>query len=152
MEAAAEVARLQVVVANAEQRRLEAEKQLAEVQERFKYRTLTAEQKTKLLDILSASAVKGEVRVEFVGNSDESRSFADQFVEVLTKAGWKPKKIGVVPSFGVNKGLFVIVDDEHSVAGFALYSALKDSGVDFTSDVNNRWPKGTVTLHVGLKP
>ena len=115
-------------------------------------RHLTSDQRAKLLTLLAASPIKGEIRVEFVSTSDEAKRFAEEFEAVLTEAGWPAKKIGWIPTFGVNKGLWLIVDDEHNQVGFALYTALKDSGVSIQSDVNSKWPKGAVTLHVALKP
>lgn len=71
------------------QRRLEiAENHTKELQEHQKSRTLSSEQRTKLLDLLRSNPT-GKMQVASINGDAEASDFAREIVEVLRKANWQ---------------------------------------------------------------
>jgi hypothetical protein len=150
-KASVEVARLQVVVAGAEQKRAEAERALLELKEQLKPRHLSDEQRTKLIDILSHGPT-GTFELQFLANDPESQNFADQLSAALQQAGWTLHGMGanIGPSPGV--GLQIIVQNPESPRAVFLQRALGAIGFPANGTIAPGLPADTVTLLVGVKP
>jgi hypothetical protein len=153
VRATVEVNRLQVVVANAEQKRAEAERALVEVQERIKPRHLTADQSAQLTLFLQANP-KGEVSIHFPGDDAEASGFARELAEAIAKGGWK---ININTDVGVQlrRGVFLAAhsrEKEPPNGGF-LEGGLLSSGVKVLSGFDPKFVReGELVLVIGGKP
>ena len=134
----------------------DAKRALLEVQERTKDRHLTAEQRTQLIDLLTASPNKGEIAISCVGGTVEPCNFAEEFVDVLTKSGWTITRIdrGVVFVGSSPVGLILQVRSETEAPIYAgvLQKALEKVGIPTPGRAVTHVKKDEVNLLVANKP
>lgn len=122
----------------------EAKKRLDDLEQRLSGytppRRLTADQKEKMLAALRHTAETIEIKAD--AGTPDGESYSDEFVEVLTLAGWRVQR-GIVLGLGFPppSGLGISVADPANLsgAGSALVSALNVAGIRF--DLTPRTPR-----------
>ncbi|MDX2029227.1 MAG: hypothetical protein SF339_01060 [Blastocatellia bacterium] len=150
-DARAEQQRVQTALAAQQERAAIAEKALLELQERIKPRTLTAEKRARILEILKPSP-KGIVKIAFAANDNEALSLATQIAEVLVAAGWQASPGGPTIESTTPKGLGIFVRNEQTPGAGALQHALAAVGFPAGGMTNPELPEGHIVLFVGQKP
>jgi hypothetical protein len=159
-EAATARQNLELAVAAQQERAANAEKALAEVQKRTKFRTLSPEQKTRLIEILKAYPGKTRfdptVTVQYVLRNEESHQFALQFVAIFTEARWFVLGKEGTPSLRGGptfSGLDVVINKNPDAAAF-LGQALMEVGLEGSTNVARAAvvSPADVILVVGLRP
>jgi len=154
------LAETQKQLAEAEQKRAEAqltlEKTLDEVRRRQSPRTLTAEQRSKLIEILKENQ-KGEIEITCVMGDGEGYAFATEIDGLLKAAGWTIIGGGVsqaVYSGGNPKGAGIIVRSQESAPNYAiiLQQAFSEVGYPIAGAIDSSLPEGKVKLLIGNKP
>ncbi len=182
---AAELAREQTKLAEEQRKTADAQLKADEarmalenlLKQRTEPRTLTAEQRTKLIKALKAyphrSPVSPSVTVTWVQGNDESQQYALQFVEVFREAGWNLYGERGSPNASVTfSGLDVAQNGGNSQMLDFVRSALQDVGLFATGNVTGvgnkvlgqgslsniplpsaRWRAGgEIIFAVGLRP
>ena len=152
-KAAVEVERLQIVVADAEVRRLEAERAFLELQERVKPRKLTDAQRKGLVELLK-DAPKGPVMMECLMAETETCSFAEDIRTALIAAGFKINQTQVSGTATViPTGVNVLIHD-NSIPRHSdfLMRALRGIGLKPIGMVDPFVPEGMVFIRIGVKP
>lgn len=149
-DAKASQQRVETDLAKQKERTAKAEKELAEVQERFKFRDLNQEQSAQLVAFLKQHPA-GEVEVTAVGNNDESEHFAKQLTAILLEAGWKAHWSSGFDA-NVPRGLRIIVRDATHTNGGFIQKGLDALGFPVPGIENPKRKDDKVTLSVGLKP
>lgn len=142
------------------------EKTLEGIRDRHTPRTLTAEQRSRLLVLLSHAA-KGELKVQVPVGDDEATAYTQELCAILTAAGWPvdSKQMGYIAFIGrVPKGVGVYVKDApkdlRTVEDFAqaaprfaadLAHALAGIGISVEVGQNVK-QESEVVLRIGAKP
>ena len=146
--AAGEVAKLQTKAAN-------AQRELLELQERFKPRHLTAEQRTHLVALLTKQP-KGTIGISSVGSNEEAFVLAQELYSALQEAGWKVEGINMVLLGGPQTtGLFLRVDALDSPLAplvRVLWGAFQQVGLKTVNQVDPSVEKNKIVLIVAAKP
>jgi hypothetical protein len=145
------IAEINLKLTKAETERAQAQKDLLELQNRLASRVLTSEQSTNLLKILKVHPV-GHVDVQYVSANAESEGFAKQIYSVLRQAGWTGDLISTIDSYGVSRGLSVIVQDANTPEAVTLQNGLKSIGLEVGGKVHPKLPNNSILLIVGVKP
>ncbi len=153
-EANERASRLELESLHQRERAAKAEKELLELQERIRHRSITAEQRGRLIAVLR-DLPKGQVSVTCVLGDGEGLAFANQVVDVLKSAGW--------PVDGTNQGAFA----PNNPVGFfvrvrnaanapahahALLEAFNSVGIKLDGAQNPALDEKTVEIVVGNKP
>ncbi len=147
--------RVEIELAKQQERAATAERALLELQERVKPRHLSAEQRKKLIEVLTPAA-KGPIKVSHLLLDEEGRSFATQIDEALIAAGWSSDGVGKDMIFGGATPVGVALNF-HSAKSppphtAVLFDALSGAGLSPTLAENPHIPEGTVEILVGIKP
>lgn len=153
-EAARErTATLEIKVSQAEEKRLEAEKDLLELQDRFSPRTIPPEDRKKLSDFLHQSPTS-RVEIMYSANDAEAFRFASQIVEILKDIGWEVSLFTGAVSLGSlpNTGLSITVRDQQNQAGAALQRGLSSIGFEAGGQLAPNQDANLVFLNIGAKP
>jgi len=133
---------------------LALKKHLEEVAARQADRHLSTEQRSRLIEILTAN-LKGEINVTCIGGHPEPCNFARELVDALTKSGWTIKNFseGVIFVGGSPAGLIMQVHDSEKVPVRAtvLQEAFKQVGILAPGEVIPGLGEDTVSLVVGSK-
>lgn len=154
------LAETQKQLAEAEQKRAEAqltlEKTLEEVRRRQKPRTLSAEQRSKLIEILKANQ-KGEVEITCVMGDGEGYAFATEIDGLLKTAGWTITGGGVTQAVyngGNPKGAGIIIHSQETAPPYAaiLQQAFNDVGYPIAGALDSSVPEGKIKFIIGNKP
>lgn len=136
-------------------KRAEAQKALVEKTEEIRLkglpRTLTAEQRVRLLEILKHSP-KGAFNISWVANNPETLRFADQLASVLKEAGWTLKETSGALDSNVPVGLLIRVQNPQTSRAVALQQALNEVGFPADGQIIPQLPEQTVLLFIGVKP
>lgn len=151
----------------AEAKEAEAARALLELQERTKPRTLSPEQRARLVEVFKArrggAGFGPEISVRHVPGNNDSRDFALQLVEVFREADWGLwGQVGIAdPDIPTFSGLCVVVSGGANLElSEFVRRALIDVGLE-TSLLGVRErkpgfippvPDETVVLVVGLRP
>src|SRR6266568_2116668 len=85
---------MQVEVAVAKKQQAEAEISLEQLKEKLRFRTLTEQQRSQLLKILSLG-VKPTIEMGAIGGVPEAMDYANQLASLLKDAGWEVEGGGV---------------------------------------------------------
>ena len=147
---------LELAVGQQTERAAKAEKDLFELKERARPRSLDTQAKTILLERLSIGQHAAPVLVEYVGGStNEPSGLAQQLHDTLKEAGWPVSGLTGGPMFGnPPSGLVVRISDVGGVdeqAG-ALMASLEAAGFACKLGKARNFKPGTISLLVGLKP
>ncbi len=147
-------------LAEAEQNRADAqlslEKILEEVRRRQMPRTLSPEQRTRLIEHLKASP-KGEIEITCIMGDAEGYAFATELDGLLKAAGWNIIGGGVaqaVYSGGNPKGAGIIIRRMQTAPHYVaiLQKAFSDAGYPMSGAENSELQEGKVVLLIGNKP
>lgn len=157
------LAKAQQKLAEAEQKRAEAqlalEKTLEEVRKRQMPRTLTPEQRTRLLEKLR-SVPHGKISIGCVLGDGEGYAFAAELDGLLKAAGWTIADGGINHGVytgnpkGNPKGTIIVVRDAKTAPKYAvmLQQAFAEVGLPMAGEENPKLPEGEVVLIIGNKP
>lgn len=114
-------------------------------------RSLTTEQRQKLVSALSARSSKGTIDV--FGTEAEAGEYAQQLADVFSRAGWKltsmPNAIIAPPPWP--RGLIIQARTQDNQPAGLLQKSLKDIGIDALRELNKDVDPGTVRLIIGTK-
>ncbi len=162
-QATLEVTRLRGIVANAEQRRAEAEKALLELQERMKPRRVTAEQRQQAINVLM-HAPKGRLEIQCHIGSPEIQAFGAEIVEIFRTSGWEidlNDRALIIPA---PVGLKLWIHTEHTALEDrmitenvpertqSILNAFRAAKIPVQAQFNHDVPKDILRLIVGFKP
>jgi hypothetical protein len=145
-------------LAKQQERAANAERQLLELQERARPRTLDPHVRSALIENLRLGGFGDRsIDIEHVaGSAIEPAKFAKELIDTFREAGWKAAITDGFISFGAPPvGLSLRVPDAYggSEKAFALAGAFESAGLSMpiTRDKTMK-EAGQVTLVVGLKP
>jgi hypothetical protein len=129
------------------------QRELQETKQRVQPRSLTAEQRKRLLAALRKGPA-GSVSITAVVGDAESMGFAAQLKEVLQEAGWPTTGIGQVVLGGVVKGLIISVHGTNAIPAHAvtLQQALNSLGFEAQGNAASELAPDSIGLLVGVKP
>ncbi len=147
-----ELAKVGIKLAGQQERAAQAERSLLELQEKLRPRTLSSEQRAKLIDALSRIP-KGPVEFLHVEGDHEAFDFAEQVRDVLQKAGWDVGERTIM--LGVNVvGTLIVVHDAQSAPPYAgaLQKAFASASLDLVGTLDGKLPQSRVRIIVGHKP
>jgi hypothetical protein len=146
--------------ANAEQQRAraaKAEKELLELQEKLKARSLTPHQREILLTALTP--YKGQrLHIVEYALSREAKAFSSQLQSVFVAAEWDTKVIGVMSGAEARPGVVIMVDvGEENVVATLLAETLQKLGIKSqllgnATLIPHKLGQGTIGMLVGPKP
>jgi hypothetical protein len=144
--------KLEVEAAQQRERAARAEHDLLELQQRVRWRELTADQRKSLVDALRRSSVKGLVTLNCVLGDGEALSFAKQIHDILGEAGWPATAVDQRVYQQNPIGIAIVVNDVAKAPPHAgpLQNAFVTVGVPLVA--NPSFPEGSVTIVVGNKP
>ena len=153
-EATAATTRLQVELSAQQEKTAQAERDLLEIQERLKPRTLSPGQRSQLRAALFAGP-KGSFKLWCVTGSEEAQTFALDINNVFAVAGWETNRLVMVAMH--SRGLMLMVRGDTPGIPQAvprIQSAFATIGFDLPITINNdpMIPAGTAILVVGFKP
>ncbi|MFL6333965.1 MAG: hypothetical protein ACJ754_11685 [Pyrinomonadaceae bacterium] len=170
-EAAKEVGKVQTDLETQRERAAKAELALLELQERTKPRTLTPEQRTRLVEALKQYAHKHNeqrrqtllwVKVRYVIGNAESEQFALQLIEVFRGAGWviftergSPAPLafsGLQTRVTLADGATAEILNERSEMEGAVRKAFTDVGFEVWGVASGSDEGSIFTVDVGTKP
>jgi hypothetical protein len=151
-DAAARLKSVEGETAKQQERAAKAEKELVELRETLKPRTLTAEVRTQLIDALKSSSVKGPVLVTCIAGDSESCLFAREIRACLELAGWPVPELGAIQTLP-GYGLMIRVRDASGAPKHAeeLQRILGSVGLPAPGDTVPTMPSACVMLWVGSK-
>ena len=138
---------------DAQQKQVEAEHSLQEMQERDRPRTLNDEQRALLLKSLRKQENKGKIEIVFhSGGSGDAGDFATMFFQILKEAGWDIGLGPVTPPTHIS-GLVIQVHDLNKAPAhaLALQQAFKAAGISFRTEAYPVLGEEEVYLFVGSK-
>lgn len=158
-EAQQRLADAQERLAKAQQRQAEAElalqKALEEVRRRQQPRTLSSDQRIKLIEALKTVPEKGPVTIVCPLGDAESTAFATEIDSTLKAAGWPSKGVDqAVYTGGLPVGFGIVVKDTKLAPRYAAYlqDAFAAAGVPAGRAEDAKAPEGSVTILIGIKP
>lgn len=148
-----DTAKLEKEAADAKTKQAEAEKALLELQNQLRFRALTPEQRTQLLNFLKANPV-GKIEIFFVASDKESAHFAKQLHDVFDEAGWNISLFTGAMIFGadVPKGLSMATKTQSNPSGAALQQGLNSIGFNVIARIAPHQERDLIDLTVGVKP
>jgi hypothetical protein len=129
-----------------------AERDLLELQERLKPRTLSAEQRRTLVATLRR-ARKGPVEIARLMGDSEASAFGTQLNEALEASGWRTGGLStVLPGEDVT-GVVILISDAADPPAHteAIEGALQSVGILSVRRTRPGVPEGTVRIWVGHK-
>lgn len=133
-----------------------AERDLLELKERARPRTVDPDARAAIRQFLSIGPHDTPVTIEFVsGSTSEPYSLAKQLAEILESTGWKVAALDGGPALGnPPSGLIVRISDTGGVEeqAIALQHALNRGGLECRLAKDRRVKDGQIVLLVGLKP
>jgi len=153
------LAQAQQRLAEAEQKRAEAqlalEKTLEEVRRRQMPRTLSPDQRARLVEILRMGS-KGEIEITCVLGDAEGFAFATELDGLLKAAGWTVGGGGVnqaVYTGGNPKGAGIVIRNARAVPphAIALQQSFGAIGFPMGAAENPELPEGKIVLLIGNK-
>lgn len=159
-EAKANMAKVETDLAKQQERAANAERQLLEVQERFKPRTMSPSQQNNLLGLLRASSsLADEARqkngetlwIVHPSGDLEAAEFASLLTGIFVSGGWQPNLRDLtLPEHKV--GLVILVRDANNLPSLAqaLKQVLEDAHIQFSVESEPNTDKRT-WLIVGSK-
>jgi len=147
--------RVEVEWAKQKERAAIAERELLELQERIKPRTISMAQRTRLMDILR-QAPKGPVSVTCVLGDGEGFALAREIEQVLTASGWRVEGGVTQGVFGPRNpiGTALAIHDPKTPPTHAapLQHTFTSVGIPLLASASAEVPEGTVRIMVGNKP
>lgn len=144
-------------VANLEKEAADAKQRYLALLERVSPRSISPEQRKRVLSLLSTFD-KGSVSITCLNGNAESCGFALEIAELLRAAGWGVEGPTDMVLFGPSgqtpKGLFLIIKDASNVPPLAnvLLTVLNTSGIPATGEQNPNLDAGKINILVGSKP
>jgi len=129
-----------------------AERELLQLRQSLKDRSISLDQRQKLINSLK-NAPRGPVEIWWLTGESDSYSLALQIQATFEAAGWaKPPERLAVGGSGV--GLFIAMHDTskpptHAVA---IQQAFNSVGITLTGLGNSEVPAGMVQIYIGQKP
>jgi hypothetical protein len=152
-----QLALLQTEAAVQQRRAATAEKDLLEFKEKLKYRVLTEEQRTSLIDALTP--FKGQVvEIAEYKMNPEPAAFSGLIQSVLLLCGWDARVKGKIGGVNLPPGIWVLLEDgQQSKAADRLVEVLNKMGFSAEEVPRSRYrptalPPGAIGLFVGPKP
>lgn len=148
-------------LADAERKRAETqlvlEKTLEEVRERQAPRTLSADQRTNLVELLKSATLKGEIDIVCVMGDSEGFAYATEFKAILKAGKWKVSDGSISQGvFSPNnpKGILLAVHDGNTAPKYAvvLQQVFERAGLALPGVEDPGLPEGKVELRIGIKP
>lgn len=137
------------------ERAAKAEKDLLEVQQKLRPRTISVDQRTRLVAILSVSP-KGPVHITCILGDGEGLAFAQQINDLLRSVGWTVEDGGVSQAAftGNPVGLVILVHSASSAPPHAivLQQAFAAVGIPLGGTEKTALAEGSVEIIVGAKP
>lgn len=139
------------------EKEVEMRRRLDEAEERLRHRSLTAEQRTRLIELLRGEP-KGSIRVLTTQGDKESIAFGEEMAGVLREAGWTVEGHGVTLVAGVifEPGLHLYIRNSKNNPARAgsLQRALKSIGFPADGFANERLVEEgeELSIVVGPKP
>jgi len=147
---------LELRVAAQQERAAKAEKDLLELQERARPRTVDSNARSAMIDVLKSTRSDGPVEIEFIGGStSEPFEFTTILVGILKEAGWVVGQPDGGPALGnPPTGLLVKVSQtgEPPERALVLQSAMTAGGIPTRLSRHPSVKLGEVVLLVRLKP
>jgi hypothetical protein len=151
-----EIAEVRQELTDSQQKQAVAEQALREVQEHQQPRTLTAEQRSTLVQLLQ-DGPKGQFGIVTLAGDVEADQLGHQLNQVLNIAGWtrEPLPLGFAryqPTGKIPEGLEIFVGrTELAPHGKFLWRIFRAVGIDVQLTINQYTPDGVVRLIVGYK-
>jgi hypothetical protein len=146
--------RLEVEAATQRERAATAELELLRLKERFRQRTVSAEQSQVLIATLLGAEIKSKVEVVAPIGDSEAHEYAQQLCGLLIAGGWPCEGLNISMFNGPTPvGLFVRAESESTITTSArsLTEALQKAGQRIAYERASVSPD-RVTLVVGRKP
>jgi hypothetical protein len=144
---------VQIELARQEEKAAIAEKQLAELKEALRPRSLTEGQHAALVELLSGDP-KGPVIVECVLGDGEGKAFATQIAAAMKEAGWTDGGVDEVSYMnGDPEGLEIAVSKADSAPAYIAHirSAFRLVGIPMEGIADAGIAEGVVRIIVGHK-
>lgn len=132
-----------------------ARQEAAAIRERQKPRTLNAEQKAKLTQMLSGGQRGNVYLLAAVAGDGEALDLAKELNQVLNAAGWHMENFAANWISTINvTGVTIMVHSESTAPSHAdiLQKALEAVGIQSPGQVDVGTPEGKFTVVVGHKP
>lgn len=153
-EATAAQRRVETDLAKQQEKTATAERDLLQLQRRMEPRRISAEQRARLVVLLS-SGPKGKVGIGCVLGDGEGQAFANDVDGVLKASGWETTGVSQGAYSGGNPiGFGIIVRSAISAPPFAavLQRAFFSIGIPMAGAENPQLADGAVQILVGNKP
>ena len=144
---------MELRIAEQQERAARAEKDLLDIQERARPRTLDPGARASLIDWLRKTDANASVQL-WSPSSPEPIAYKLQLRDAIIEAGWLVTKTTASPQMG-NPTVGIKVwfrDAEPPSVASLLHNALTQAGLDAKLERTNNAPPGETTLAVGLKP
>ena len=146
--------RVETDLAKQQEKTANAERSLLQLQRRIEPRRISAEQRLRLIGILTPGP-KGKVSIDCVLGDGEGQTFANDVDEVLKASGWETDGVNqVVYSGGNPVGFGIIVRSAIIAPPYAahLQQAFFSIGLPMGGIENPKLADGKVQILVGNKP
>ena len=146
--------RVETDLAKQQEKAATAERALLQLQRRMEPRKISADQRVRLMEILSGGP-KGQVAIGCVLGDGEGQTFANDIEGVLKASGWETTGVSQGAYSGGNPiGFGIIVRSATSAPPFAsaLQRAFFSIGIPMAGAENPQLAEGTVQILVGNKP
>jgi len=154
-QAEIELAQVGIELAKQQEETAVAVRERMEIQERIKHRTLSMEQRTRLVEALKRGP-KATVNVSCVVGDTEGKDFAREILRVLRACGWPAGGVTQVVDTGDNPvGVGIWVRDADALPPHAatLRAAFRSVGILLTEKEDAAAVRqGTLLIFVGTKP
>jgi hypothetical protein len=135
--------------------------ELAALRAKAQARTITPEQRSRLVAYLSKASPKGDIEVIWKRNDSEAQNFGNQVIAVLNDAGFHAREVTSPTSFDVTgAGAWIVARDlaklqrEPNAVG-AIQNAFRDICGIFMDGTQRKDPfpdLGEVVIAIGAKP
>ena len=153
-EANATQKRVEIDLARQQEKTATAERALLQLQRRMEPRRISADQRARLVEILS-NGPKGKVSINCVLGDAEGQAFADDIDSVLKASGWDNSGVNQgVYSGGNPVGFGIVVRSAIDAPPYAvtLQRAFFSIGIPMAGAEKLDVPEGAVEILVGNKP
>lgn len=146
--------KVEIDLAKQQEKTATAEQALLQVQRRIEPRKISADQRARLVEILSHGP-KGRVAINCVLGDGEGQAFANDIDAVLKASGWESAGVKQGAYSGGNPiGFGILVRNAMSAPAYAaaLQRAFFSIGMPMGGAEDSKIPDGAVEILVGNKP
>ena len=127
--------KLELQVETQKERAADAEKELLNLKEKLKPRSISFEKSKRLIDELKEFSLK-EISISSPLGDGEAASYAMQFQKIFTEAGWKVDS-GIGLSTYTSVGIHIIVKNKYDLEAGRLQKLFKSLGLNLQGSVSS---------------